>query len=221
MKRRTRQTKTSNAPRESLGKRLGRLRCEKGIEIERAAHETRIRAVCLREIESDDFSRLPPAYIRMILRNYADYLGVPESEIAADLPDAVGFGVAGYEYIRNAPGNEAVEAWTHFAGRPGRRVAVRPRRRRRVFLLVPLAVIAIVVVGFQGWLMLRKLDRIHQSAPAASPVAVQSRVSPEQEVQTFRAVGESYSEWPLSPANALLGENPHPAPDIEPLSESL
>jgi cytoskeletal protein RodZ len=217
MKRRARNAETIEAPGESLGSRLARLRAEKGIEIELAAHETRIRVTCLREIEANDFSRLPSAYARMILRNYARYLGVTDSEMEADLPEAVGFGVAGYEYIRNAPANDGVAQGHH----PGRRVAVRPRGSHRTFILVPVVVIATAFIGFQAWVTIRKLDRINQSAPVSSSVAVQSRVSPEQEIQTFRAVGESDSEWLLTPGNAMVGENPPAVPVAEPLSESL
>lgn len=136
-----------------LGQTLGGVfafaRESKGIPLEQAAHETRIRIQCLHELEQDNLSHLSPGYARLFIMDYARYLGVPLNTIKDKLPEVGEFGTQGYDYIKNAPGpaTEAVRA-------PKARI----KKSRVAFIL--LAVILSGIGGFQGYTIWRKLDRI-------------------------------------------------------------
>lgn len=71
---------------ETIGQRLKREREARFLTIEKAATDTRIRAVFLRALESDDFSVMPSAAQgRGFLRNYAEYLDLDIDELIAEI----------------------------------------------------------------------------------------------------------------------------------------
>lgn len=71
---------------ETIGQRLKREREARFLSIERAAEDTRIRAVFLRALESDDFSVMPSAAQgRGFLRNYAEYLALDIDELISEI----------------------------------------------------------------------------------------------------------------------------------------
>jgi cytoskeletal protein RodZ len=66
------------------GQKLKEQRLTKGLTIEQASKDTRIRASYLSAIEKGEYPKLPAStYIQGFLRNYAKYLGLPEQEILA------------------------------------------------------------------------------------------------------------------------------------------
>lgn len=66
---------------ETTGQFLKNRREEKGISLEEAAQETRIKLNYLRAFEEDDLDSLPePAYRKGFLHNYAQFLGIEELE---------------------------------------------------------------------------------------------------------------------------------------------
>lgn len=66
---------------ETTGQFLKRSREKKGISLEEAAQETRIRLSYLKALEEDDLNNLPgSAYTRGFLHNYAQFLGIEELE---------------------------------------------------------------------------------------------------------------------------------------------
>ncbi|GAB4539018.1 MAG: hypothetical protein Fur002_03480 [Anaerolineales bacterium] len=70
----------------TLGQRLKKEREARYLSLEKAAEETRIRAVFLQALEADDYSAMPSAAQgRGFLRNYADYLGLNLSELIAEI----------------------------------------------------------------------------------------------------------------------------------------
>jgi cytoskeletal protein RodZ len=70
----------------TIGQRLKQERESRYLTIEKAADETRIRAVFLRALEADDYSALPSAAQgRGFLRNYAEYLNINIDEIIAEM----------------------------------------------------------------------------------------------------------------------------------------
>lgn len=67
-----------------LGETLRAQRERKGISLEQAADDTRIREKFLAALESGDYQSLPGAiYTKGLLRNYADYLDVDSNELVA------------------------------------------------------------------------------------------------------------------------------------------
>ena len=68
----------------SLGEQLRAQRERKGITLEQAAADTRIREKFLTALEAGDYPALPGAvYTRGFLRNYAEYLDLETDELVA------------------------------------------------------------------------------------------------------------------------------------------
>jgi len=77
-----------------LGELLRSMREAKGISLEQAEKDTRVRRQYLEALEAEDFEQMPAeVYVRGFLRNYALYLGLDPEEALA---------------LRGAPSEEAV-----------------------------------------------------------------------------------------------------------------
>jgi len=194
-----------------LGQTLGSVfafaRESRGIPLDQAAHETRIRIQCLRDLEGDNLSHLSPGYARLFIMDYARYLGVPLGTIKDRLPEVGEFGTQGYEYIKNAPG-PATEA--------ARTPKARVNRSRAVFAL--LAVVLACIGGFQGYTIWRKIDRIKTPQVTMSenraifslPIPQSKTISPETRNEVPERVQENQEPVSLmnEPADPSLGMNP-------------
>lgn len=67
-----------------LGDRLQQERKKQGFTIEEIARATKIRTQFLEAIEKGDYKKLPSsAYAQGFVKNYIDYLGLPEKELLA------------------------------------------------------------------------------------------------------------------------------------------
>ncbi|MBP6881945.1 MAG: helix-turn-helix domain-containing protein [Candidatus Levybacteria bacterium] len=67
-----------------VGQRLKEARLKKGLSLENAASDTRIRSSFLSAIERGEYQKLPsPSYAQGFVRNYAEYLDLPQREILA------------------------------------------------------------------------------------------------------------------------------------------
>lgn len=66
----------------SLGKFLSKKRLEKGVSLEKVSQETKILTSYLKAIEEDNYSLLPPpAYLKAIVKKYAQYLRLNTEEV--------------------------------------------------------------------------------------------------------------------------------------------
>jgi cytoskeleton protein RodZ len=154
----------------SLGRRLAAAREAKGLEIEKAAHDTRIRLQRLKDLEADDYSRFPhPSYARMFLADYAKYLGIPAADIRSLLPESGDCGAGGYHYIDTLGAEPSEEPVAR---------RMRPRRRVLPVLVSTAALLIISVLAINLTVTLRKLERLGldqpippQAAPVAEPAA--------------------------------------------------
>ncbi len=173
----------------NLGTTLGAMftfaREAKGIPLEQAAHETRIRLKCLKELESDDLTHLSPAYARLFIVDYSRYLGVSAASIKTHLPDVGDFGTQGYQYIQNAagPSPDAI------------RPPAAPRSKSRA-LLILCAILLALIGTFQVWTFWRNLGRIGHANTLAGEL---------------RTVGPSNQTVPSKP---ILREKAQPSPEI-------
>lgn len=67
-----------------VGQKLYEERIKKGLSLEEVAKATKIRVSFLQAIEKGDYKKLPSsAYIQGFVRNYAQYLGLPQKEFLA------------------------------------------------------------------------------------------------------------------------------------------
>jgi cytoskeletal protein RodZ len=61
----------------TLGETLRRARLDRGVSLDDAAHQTRIRRAYLEALEAEDLNALPPSvYTRGFVRTYSDFLGL-------------------------------------------------------------------------------------------------------------------------------------------------
>ena len=149
-----------------LGEILLMARQSKGIELERAARDTKIRARYLAALESGEFRELPGAvYTKGFLRNYAQYLGLD--------PDVV---VAHYK--------------RELGGRPTERVAVvmktlrAPRGGLTVTRgLLVAGVLTLLVIAFAGYIGVQFLRFVQPPVLTITrPATVDSTIDAETTV---------------------------------------
>ncbi len=125
----------------SLGALLAAEREKRGIPVEKAAKETRMRPQRIRDMEGDDLSHFTnPSYARMFIIAYAKYLGVSMQTISDHLPDRGELGTEGYQYISTS--TENLPSLRHD-------IASKPARRTPLVALI-ITMLAIVVLGLGG-----------------------------------------------------------------------
>lgn len=89
----------------TLGQSLKAAREARGLTLADAAHETRIPAQRLQNLERDDLASFGSmTYARSFLKLYSDFLGVDAGEVLSDLPSAVLGGRQNYRYLTDSYG---------------------------------------------------------------------------------------------------------------------
>lgn len=138
-----------------VGPRLRSARLARGVSIEEASRDTRIRADVLQALEDEDFERLlGDVYVRGCLRSYSNYLGLP--------PDAL---VS--RYARHSADPEPVPR----AVLPPTAPAVGARRRRdnhRLWVMIAATVLALAAAF--GVLSTREAAPPPASLPTSAPL---------------------------------------------------
>ena len=78
---------------------------QRGLSIEDAAHETRIPALRLHQLESGNFAAFGSmTYARSFIRRYSDFLEVDASGMLEELPEGVLGGERDYRYLTQSHG---------------------------------------------------------------------------------------------------------------------
>jgi len=194
--------RTAELPRpETLGGLLLAARERHSIPLEQAAHDTRIRVQLLRQIEADDLSHFShPSYARMFLRDYAKYLGLPPSEVVDLLPERGECGAEGYQYL-----NAYSDTETEF---DDRRLPRRFKRRRFLpFLGAVAAIFVSLLVAFQIYITIQKIDRLGLGSRSEADRAALDQAAAPVPTATPEAVA---SPSPVAVA-AVSPENPDSA----------
>ncbi|HEX6230266.1 MAG TPA: helix-turn-helix domain-containing protein [Actinomycetota bacterium] len=148
-----------------VGSALRQVRSSRGLSLEEAARDTRIRREFLEAIERDDFDRLLGAvHVRGCLRTYASYLRLA--------PDKV---VAAYEATRpdapDAPDAPAAPAAPRPPAAPERALGA-PRRRDNHRLVVMIAATVLVLAAAFGVLSARQPAPPTADLPSEAPQTV-------------------------------------------------
>lgn len=183
--------------RKSVGALLASTRESKGIAVERAAKDTRIRVGRIRDMEDEDFSRFTnPSYARMFLIAYAKYLGISSEEIQDYLPEPGQSGSDGYAYIharsQDLPSLRPVAAGQQRMG-----------RSRLLPALVLVLVLVVVLLGGAVWLYLStNLPRL----------AVSEATIPESPVPDVVAVVPELANLPDPDAGGKISDDPFARP---------
>jgi cytoskeletal protein RodZ len=154
-------------PQTGVGPALRRAREVRGVSLDEAARDTRLRVDQLDALEREDYDVLPgEVYVRASLRTYANYLGMDAEKVAG-------------AYARTAEEFEPVPPPAKL-GRVERMIAASRIRDNQRLLLVMAASILIVLLAFG------LLARGTAAPPAAEIPAATS--SPVPEDPTVRAV---------------------------------
>jgi cytoskeleton protein RodZ len=162
-----------------LGQLLRQTREEKGLDLEKVSHETRIRVRFLEALEQENYDVLPtPGHVHGFLRNYALYLGL-------DLEDVQALYDAEHKEGRLVPG----------IFRPKDIDLAPPRRplvRASVLLGVVLVLVVLVVGGWAVWqygmpFVQPVLDLLTPVAARTSIAAETADAAPASETATLEA----------------------------------
>jgi cytoskeletal protein RodZ len=154
-------------PRTGVGSALRRAREVRGLSLDEAARDTRLRVDQLDALEREDFDVLPgEVYVRASLRTYASYLGIDPNKVVEV------YSRAAEEFEPEPPSGRL--------GRVERMIAASRIRDNQRFLLIAAASILIVLLAF-GLL---------SRGEAAPPTAVipSTTASPIPDDPTIRAV---------------------------------
>jgi cytoskeletal protein RodZ len=158
---------------ETIGKQLLRARQARGLSLEEAALETRIRPSQLAALEADDYSSFGNnTYARGFLQIYGKFLRVDVGAVTRELESANPISVGDYQYLNavteeQPPPREQSRARTRSAGR-------RESERRRPSLaplIVFIVLLAIAGLGTHFYIQAKRLDTsIQTTEPTAAAV---------------------------------------------------
>lgn len=194
----------------SIGALLAAERQKRGIAVEKAAKETRMRPARIRDMENDDLSHFTnPSYARMFIIAYAKYLDIPMQTIRDYLPDRGESGSEDYHYIAAAAGHELPSLRRDLVSRPLRRSAWVPIVGIAVFVCL----IGLIGGGAYIYVNVNRITAAVDKPPAPAPtptiVYVQPPVIPEVHLSNLTADGE---KAPWLESNATIAAPPTPVP---------
>lgn len=151
-----------------LGSALRKVRLARGVSLEEAARDTRIRAEFLSALEEGEFDRLlGEVHVRGCLRSYATYLGLPADRVL------------------DVYSQEVDQISAPVTTKPTPPPRLRPRRRRDDARLVIMgAVVVLVVAGAFGVLSARDPAPEPADVPPA-PTPLQAPLPPGIDVAVF------------------------------------
>jgi cytoskeletal protein RodZ len=201
----------------SIGALLASEREKRGIPVERAAKETRMRPQRIRDMEADDLSHFTnPSYARMFLIAYAKYLGIPMQTIREHLPDRGEPGTEGYQYIHAAT-EELPSLRANLTSRP-----IKRHGALTALLAITAAVVlggAVVLITYLVVNVNRLTERLDKpvASPTPEPVAV-AEASPSPSPAPTASIGLTDVVSTPAPAAPLeqdvqLAELPTPTPE--------
>lgn len=198
---------------EPVGRKLAKAREARGLALEEAAIETRIRASQLAALEADDYGAFPNnTYARGFLLIYGRFLGVDVREVARNLEGSNPINVDAYQYLTAFPEAEPQR------DAPRRREA-EPRSRRPS--LAPLIVFVLLLgagaLGVHLYLQAQRLESAPTPSTATNVEAVTpATASPAPAAATIvpqaAPVAPKTTPQPFAGDRAFLATQPTPAP---------
>ena len=136
----------------SLGAYLSEARRYRGVSIETAADQTKIRADYLERLEADDLTFLAPAYVRGFLKSYARFLAVSPDPLLAELDRRIGSSTVGAEQILAATKSSAKSSRPSGSYRRTAPSAYKERRAGNWTLAAVLAAASLAALSLLGLL---------------------------------------------------------------------
>lgn len=155
---------------EPVGRKLFKAREARGLTLEEAALETRIRASQLSALEADDYAAFPNnTYARGFLLIYGKFLGVDVREVARNLEGGNPISISEYQYLNAYPEAEPMR------DAPRHRDEPRSRRPSIIPLIVFVLLLGAGALGVHLYLQAQRLETGEQHNAAANVEAVAPR----------------------------------------------
>lgn len=149
-----------------VGQKLAQARIKRGLSIEEAAHETKMRPDKIYAIENDDYSSFPSnAYAKGFIKNYARYLNVDVGDFLCTFDSSMPIGVADYEYLKHEP--EPVSDSTPLY-----------RERRKPSFLPIATTVALAVIALMGFWINENARRIFTDSDTAPKTSAAATPAP-------------------------------------------
>ncbi len=167
----------------SLGTYLSAARRYKGVSIEAAADQTKIRADYLERMEADDFGFLAPAYVRGFLKSYARFLSVAPDPLLKEFDRRVGASTVGAEQILAATrssGKSSRPAGPSRRRAPSSASAYRERRAGNWTLAAVLAAASLAALSLLGLLTGDGPPEREQAGSPRRPAATETETKAER-----------------------------------------
>lgn len=228
---------------EPVGKKLAKARETRGLTLEEAGLETRIRASQLAALEADDYAVFPNnTYARGFLLIYGKFLGVDVREVARGLEggNPISMGLEEYQYLNAFPEAEPLRNAPRRS--ESRREDVSVRRPSLVPLIVFVLLLGAVGLGIHLYIQASRLETTEsqnastkienvepRTAGTASPAPTStapvnptttSIISPKSTPQPFTSNAATNADRAFlnAPAN-VLPTAPNPAP-VAPVAQT-
>lgn len=130
----------------TIGQTLRAAREARGLTLLDAAHQTRIPASRILQLEGDNFAGFGSmAYAKSFLKNYSRFLGVDAREVADGLPVPVLGGPSDYRYLTETHG-----PWIERHERPQRKEPLTKSGRSPIPTLVGMFTLFVIAGGLLG-----------------------------------------------------------------------
>jgi cytoskeletal protein RodZ len=175
-----------------FGKLLQKKRTAKGISIEEAARDIRMRPAQIQALEESNLSKFPNgAYAKSFLNMYARYLGVDIRSAAELIDTGLHMRVGDFQYLTSRSEDETAPKDPSASSRYD---FVVPERSSRSW--IPLAVCVVIAgiagLGFMVWNNLRRIGQL-SDAPASLPQEAKTvvKVSTKMELRPEAAKPET------------------------------
>jgi cytoskeleton protein RodZ len=148
---------------EPVGRKLAKAREARGLTLEEAALETRIRPTQIAALEADDYSSFASnTYARGFLLIYGKFLGVDVREVARGLESGNPISIAEYQYLNAYPEVEPERA------APTRREQPVSRRPSLAPLIVFVLMLAGAGLGVHLYLQAQRLESAESKTPSSN-----------------------------------------------------
>jgi cytoskeletal protein RodZ len=197
----------------SIGALLASEREKRGIPVEKAAKETRMRAQRIRDMEADDLSQFTnPSYARMFIIAYAKYLGISMKTILEHLPDRGEPGTDGYQYTSSPP-EELPALRRNLVSRPLHRSLWLPILGLAAFLLIAAA----GIIGTYIYVNVNRITAaVDKPPPTPEPtpqIIIVQPPPPEVHLSNLPADGQKPT-WLEGSADFTAPPSPSPVPAV-------
>ncbi len=211
---------------EGLGKKLQEARLARGLTLEEAGRQTKIRPAQLKDIENEDFSQFASlAYAKGFLVIYGKFLEVDVTPYLEAFETSETLTVDGYSYLQDAPEPEPVRPTVV------RRRSSSPGGGGRGSFLPLIIGVVVLVAGFmllRFFLQAQRLNPRPTPAPGSSPVATatasESVVAPRAQpaesttpppaVATATAAAATPTATAASTVNPVVSAPPTTEPEV-------